>query len=83
MSSIRVLHIDDEPDILEIVATSLSFDPEFAIRNCISGADGLVAAAEWRPDLILLELMMPVMDGQTTFAHLRENPQTGDIPVAF
>jgi CheY-like chemotaxis protein len=83
MSSYRVLQIDDEPDILEIVAASLSLDSEFEVRGCGSGADGLTAAAQWRPDLILLDVMMPVMDGPATLGHLRENPKTADIPVVF
>lgn len=78
-----MLQIDDEPDILEIVAASLSLDPEFEVRGCGSGADGLAAAAEWRPDLILLDVMMPVMDGPATLRRLRDNPQTADIPVVF
>ena len=53
------------------------------MRGCGSGADGLVAAAEWHPDLILLDVMMPVMDGPATLAHLREDPRTADIPVVF
>jgi CheY-like chemotaxis protein len=83
MSSLRVLEIDDEPDILEIVAASLGLDPEFEVRGCGSGASGLAAAAEWRPNLILLDVMMPEMDGPTTLKRLRENPQTADIPVVF
>jgi CheY-like chemotaxis protein len=78
-----VLHIDDEPDILDIVSASLGLDPEIDVRDCGSGADGLVAAAEWRPDLILLDVMMPVMDGPATLAHLRANPRTANIPVVF
>jgi CheY-like chemotaxis protein len=83
MSSFRVLHIDDESDILEIAAASLGLDPELEVRDSISGADGLAAAVEWRPDLILLDVMMPGMDGPATLRHLRENPQTADIPVVF
>lgn len=83
MSSLRVLHIDDESDIREVVEMSLNLDPEFAVRGCASGKDGLAAAAEWRPDLILLDVMMPDMDGPTTLEHLRENPQTANIPVVF
>jgi len=83
MNSFRALHIDDEPDIREIVAASLSLDPEIAVRGCDSGADGLAAAAKWRPDLILLDVMMPIMDGPTVLRRLRENPQTADIPVVF
>src|ERR1700686_2919232 len=83
MSSLRVLQIDDEPDILDIVAAALGLDPEFEVRSCGSGADGLAAAAQWRPDVILLDVMMPVMDGPATLRHLRENPQTAAIPVVF
>ena len=79
----RVLQIDDEADILDIVAASLGLDPDFEVRGCDSGADGLAAAAKWRPDLILLDVMMPDMDGPTTLGHLRENPQTAAIPVVF
>jgi CheY-like chemotaxis protein len=83
MSSLRVLHIEDECDILEIAAASFGLDPEIEVRGCASGADGLAAAAEWQPDLILLDVMMPVMDGPSTLRHLRENPRTADIPVVF
>jgi CheY-like chemotaxis protein len=83
MSSFRVLQIDDESDILDIVAVALSLDPEFDVRGCNSGARGLAAAARWRPDLILLDVMMPVMDGPATLKRLREDPQTAGIPVFF
>ena len=79
----RVLHIDDDSDILEVVAASLGLDPQFVVRDCRSGADGLTVAAEWRPDVILLDVMMPVMDGPSTLRRLRETPQTADIPVVF
>jgi len=81
MHTIRVLHIDDEPDIREIIEISLGLDRAFTIRSCESGAEGLVAAAEWSPDVIILDVMMPVMDGPATLARLRENPKTAGIPV--
>jgi CheY-like chemotaxis protein/HPt (histidine-containing phosphotransfer) domain-containing protein len=83
MSSVRVLHVDDEPDIREVVELSLSLDPDLAVRSCGSGGDGLAAAAIWSPDLILLDVMMPNMDGPTTLTHLQQNPRTADIPVVF
>ena len=83
MTAVRILHIDDETDIREVVAISLGLDPDFAVRGCASGEGGLAAAAEDTPDLILLDVMMPVMDGPTTLAHLRENPRTAGIPVIF
>jgi CheY-like chemotaxis protein len=83
MTAVRVLHVDDEPDIREIVELSLSLDPDLKVRSCSSGGDALAAAVAWRPDLILLDVMMPMMDGPTTLTHLRQSPKTADIPVVF
>jgi CheY-like chemotaxis protein len=83
MTDIRILLVDDEPDIREVVDVSLGLDPEFRTRACASGADALVMAAEWSPSLILLDVMMPLMDGPATLAKLRKNPRTADIPVLF
>ncbi len=83
MSALRILHVDDEPDIRELVKLSLGLDPELSVRNCSSGSDALAAAAEWSPDVILMDVMMPVMDGPQTLAHLRESQKTANIPVVF
>jgi CheY-like chemotaxis protein len=83
MTDIRILLVDDEPDIREVVDVSLGLDRDFATRACASGADALVTAAEWSPSLILLDVMMPLMDGPTTLANLRRNPRTAHIPVVF
>jgi CheY-like chemotaxis protein len=83
MTDIRILLVDDEPDIREVVDVSLGLDREFRMRACASGADALVTAAEWSPSLILLDVMMPLMDGPTTLANLRKNPKTAKIPVVF
>ncbi len=83
MSAIRILHVDDEPDIREIVDMSLGLNPDFEVRACSSGAEAIAAAAEWSPFLILLDVMMPGMDGPTTLTQLRKNPQTSAIPVVF
>jgi CheY-like chemotaxis protein len=83
MSSLRVLHVDDEPDIREIVELSLGLDPELSVRSCPSGADALETSARWPPDLILLDVMMPCMDGPTTLKRLRERPPTAHTPVVF
>ena len=83
MTDIRILLVDDEPDIRAVVDVSLGLDPEFRTRACASGADALVMAAEWSPSLILLDVMMPLMDGPTTLAKLRKNPRTAHIPVVF
>jgi two-component system OmpR family response regulator len=83
MTSVRILHIDDEADLREIIEVSLGLDPNFVIRSCESGAEGLEVAAAWNPDIILLDVMMPTMDGPATLAALRENPKTSGIPVIF
>lgn len=80
---IRILYVDDEADIREVAQLALELDPDIEVRSCASGSEGLAAAAEWRPDLILLDVMMPGMDGPTTFARLREQSETAAIPVIF
>jgi CheY-like chemotaxis protein len=83
MSAVRILHVDDEPDIREIVGMSLGLNADFEVRACACGADAVATAAEWAPFLILLDVMMPGMDGPTTLTHLRKDPRTADIPVLF
>jgi CheY-like chemotaxis protein len=79
----RILHIDDDADIREIVEFSLALDPGLTPRSCASGGDALAIAAEWAPHLILCDVMMPGMDGPTTLARLRENPKTAKTPIVF
>jgi CheY-like chemotaxis protein len=83
MSKLRILHVDDEPDIRELVELSLGLDPELSVKNCPSGSAALATAAEWSPDMILMDVMMPVMDGPQTLAHLRKSQSTAHIPVVF
>jgi len=83
MTAIRILHVDDEPDIREIVDLSLGLNPNFKVRACASGPEAIATAADWSPLLILLDVMMPGMDGPTTLTHLRKQPQTASIPVIF
>ncbi len=83
MSELRVLHVDDEPDIRELVEISLGLDPELSVKSCASGNDALAAAAEWLPDVILIDVMMPFLDGPQTLSQLRENESTAKIPVVF
>ncbi|HKY80024.1 MAG TPA: response regulator [Sphingobium sp.] len=79
----RILYIDDEADLREIATISLELDPGFEVRTAASGSDGLEAARQWQPALILLDVMMPGMDGPATLAALAANPETSAIPVVF
>ena len=83
MNVCRLLHVEDEADIREVVEISLSLDPAIVLKSCACGADALTAAADWGPDVILMDMMMPEMDGAETLSHLRENARTAKIPVVF
>jgi CheY-like chemotaxis protein len=77
----KILIIDDEDDIREVAALSLESVAGWEVVAASSGTLGLVRAAEDQPDAILLDVMMPGMDGPTTFRELRKNPVTAHIPV--
>jgi CheY-like chemotaxis protein len=77
----RVLIIDDEDDIREVAALSLESVAGWEVLTASSGLQGLARAAEHKPDAILLDVMMPEMDGPATFRELRKNPATARIPV--
>jgi len=79
----RVLLIEDEPDIREIVKTSLELVGGLSVETSPDGLAGLQKAKEMLPDLILLDVMMPIMDGPMTLAELRKDPQLESIPVIF
>jgi len=79
----RILYVDDEADIREVAQMSIELDPGLEVRTCSSGPEAIAEAAAWRPDLILLDVMMPGMDGPTVFARLREQGDMARIPVVF
>lgn len=79
----RVLLVDDEPDIRRIGQLSLERVGGWQVVLATSGAEALAAAGRERPDVILLDVMMPVADGPTTLARLREQADTAEIPVIF
>ncbi len=77
----KVLVIDDEDDIREVAALSLESVAGWEVVTANSGLQGLARAVEHQPEAILLDVMMPGMDGPTTFRELRKNPATAKIPV--
>ena len=85
MSALRVLYVDDEPDIREVATMSLGLDPEIEVRDVSSGSDALTTLEnrEFAPDIVLLDVMMPGMDGPTTLKKLREIPEGESLPVIF
>lgn len=81
MNRKRILLVDDDPVILEVAQLTLEAVGGFQVSTAGGGAEALVAAARDLPDAILLDMMMPGMDGPTTVAGLRDNAATRDIPV--
>lgn len=77
----KVLIIDDEDDIREVAALSLESVAGWQVVTAKSGAQGIARALEEAPDAILLDVMMPGMDGPTTFRQLQANSLLARIPV--
>jgi CheY-like chemotaxis protein len=77
----KVLIIDDEDDIREVAALSLEAVAGWTVFTAHSGLEGIRKAAEEQPDAILLDVMMPEMDGPTTFRRLQVDERTSHIPV--
>lgn len=81
--TLRVLYVDDEADIRAIVEFALEDEDDFEIAVCASGPEALARVADYRPDLILLDVMMPGMDGPGTLRALRQQAGFEKTPVAF
>jgi DNA-binding response OmpR family regulator len=78
----RVLVIDDEPDVLLLCRVNLEFEG-FDVLEAGDGEQGIDAAVRERPDVIVLDVMMPRMDGFTVLQELGKRPETSDIPVVM
>ena len=79
----KVLLVDDEADIRRIGELSLQTVGGWEVLLAESGSEGIEAAKAHRPDLILMDMMMPEMDGLTTLRQLREDPELASTPVVF
>jgi CheY-like chemotaxis protein len=80
---VRILIIDDEDLIRRIGAASLDCIGGMEVVTAASGLEGLRKAVETRPDLVLLDVLMPGMDGEATLRQIRRHPATSRLPVVF
>lgn len=78
-----ILVVDDDPDIRTIANLSLRNIGKFQLALVASGAEAVKAVAERRPDVVLLDVMMPELDGPSTLLRLRELPDGASLPVIF
>jgi len=77
----RVLIIDDEERICDVVKRGLEKMGEFQVSVAFNGKDGIEIARKWEPHLILLDIRMPGLDGMEVLKRLKENDKTMSIPV--
>src|ERR1700680_2528427 len=78
-----VLYVDDDPDICAVVHTTLGCVAGLNVHTAGSGEQAIDLAYELRPDLILMDVMMPGLDGPSTLKRMREHALLADIPVIF
>jgi two-component system, OmpR family, response regulator VicR len=78
----KIMVVDDEPDVVDLVKLVLESDG-FSVVTAYSGKEALEKIDREMPDLVLLDIMMPQMDGWEVYSRIRANPNTKDIPVAM
>lgn len=84
MSTLQnILYVEDEPDIQAVAQVALEMVGGFTLKVCSSGQEALEAVLTFTPDLILLDVMMPGMDGPTTMLELRKQPALAHTPMVF
>ena len=81
--SFRILHVDDDPEVRDVVELLLGDDPILTVKSSACADEALAIAAEWAPDLIMSDAMMPGTDGPDLLVRLRKGASTAAIPVIF
>lgn len=79
----RITYVEDEPDIREVAQIALESLGGFTVDVCVNGREALRKAPAFEPDLIILDVMMPGIDGIETFQKLRSNPKLAKTPIIF
>ncbi len=79
----KILYVEDEPDIQAVAKIALEAVGGFELKVCNGGEEAIASAEEFAPDLLLLDVMMPGMDGPTTLSELRRLPGLKDKPAIF
>ncbi|MDU8946125.1 response regulator [Ovoidimarina sediminis] len=78
-----MLHIDDDERIRDLVALAMELNDEVSLIQAANGTDGLRLARQLKPDLILLDFMMPGLSGEDVITEIHASPEIARIPVVF
>lgn len=79
----RILYVEDEPDIAQVARLALETVGGFTIEACDNGQIALDKGPAFKPDLVLMDVMMPEMDGPTALKEMKKMPEMKDVPVIF
>lgn len=79
----KILYAEDDLDVQTVVELTVQTMSAYDLKICDNGKKLLECVEEYNPDLIILDVMMPEMDGMTTFKNLKQNAKTKNIPVIF
>ena len=79
----RILYVEDDPDIRTVATLALETVGGFEVKVCASGEEAIEKAPGFAPDLLLIDVMMPGLDGPSTLEALRKLPGTAAVPVLF
>ncbi len=80
---IKVLHVEDDTDIRDITQMALSITGDYDLLQCSSGEDALNQVEQFKPDVLLIDLMMPGMNGPQTLNRMRQIPSLSKVPAIF
>lgn len=76
----RILVVEDEPSVADLIEAVLAGEG-YTVAIARDGAQGLMLARDWSPDLILMDIMLPAVDGTTAIRRLKSDPETSDVPI--
>lgn len=79
----KIIYAEDEEDIREVAQIALEDIGSFTVKYCLNGHDVLEAIKDFQPDLFLLDVMMPTMDGPSALRELKHIPQVAQVPAIF
>lgn len=80
---LKLMHVEDDPDIREVAKMALELSEKFEVMQCASGEEAISKAADFAPDVLLLDVMMPGMNGPTTLQNLRQISGLEKVPAIF